>query len=262
MNKALTNNNQDYYKYTVLFSAFGIELGLLLLIRDLLGPETIYNKDLSKTISYRDLEKKVTDNLDKIIAGSFSDLDEWNKKDKKRQSIISINKTILKKSITEGIIDKRNKLVHSEGKFDTSSLVEELWTSLLLLNIILPDNLKFYRILNEDNIHFINEKNDFAIIASKIIKEFVNYVESTDECGYPYYDTSDYNDNICSGCEYDSLLTFEFPGLVYVCPLCLTHGHFKECIQCGKLITPSNSRKWDDAGTCYVCDWCLDNLGR
>ncbi|CAM2780173.1 hypothetical protein [Legionella worsleiensis] len=258
MNKALKGNDPDKYKYTLLFSAFCIELGLVAAALNIWGREEIFKKD--KTIPYWELEKKWEGRLEEIIIKSFSGLEVWDTEENTPRSSVTIDKDVLKKTLRKGVINQRNKLVHSEGEFDTSQLVKDATTSLLLVNIMLPDNLKFDHSLSENNIEFILNNNIFANIMSHLIKEFVIFTESEGGVELSTIDTSDLRE--CSQCGNDSLLILELDKLAYLCQLCLEHGYLGHCIQCDNLILPSNVHKWDDNGTTHICDYCFDDFGK
>ena len=259
MNKALNGNDQAIYKYALLFSAFCIELGLLAAARAIYGSEKVYEKNTKKTINYSKLEKIFEDSLEEIIAKSFLGLEVWDEEENTSRSIVTIDKSVLKTILKEGIIERRNKLIHSEGEFETNQLINDATASLLLLNIILPENLKFYNSLSENNIEFILTSNIFANIIPDILKEFVVFSESNHETDLSAFDTSDLRE--CAECGNDSLLILELDKLAYLCQLCLVHGYLVDCIQCGSLIVPSNAYKWDDKGTTHICENCFDNFG-
>ncbi len=92
--------------------------------------------------------------MEEIITNLFSGLEVWDSEENTPRSSVTIDKSVLKTTIQNGVIDQRNKLVHSEGEFDTNKLVSDATASLLLVNIMLPENLKFHQTLYEKNIEF------------------------------------------------------------------------------------------------------------
>lgn len=260
MKLALTQNNANNYKYLVLFSAFCIEHGLLAAVRDLYGDEKIYEKKSIKnrTIKFAKLVEILENDLDKNITKLFTGLEVWDVQENESKSSVSFDTTILKKIMREGVIERRNELLHSEGEFDTEELMENIKGSLLLLNLILPKRLKFNHSLSVINIEFVLKNDIFWKIMPNVVKEFIVFDERENRSELCEADLIDLHE--CPECGENSLLILELNTLAYLCQLCLEHGYLVRCIQCDKLILPS--QKWDDKGISHICEYCCDNLLR
>lgn len=253
--QALGAKKEDYYKFAVIFSATAIELGLVIIARDLLNEKENIYYDNGRTRPITHIIKKcIKPRISEVSNKHMRGFTYWDEELSCEKNLFQINNDSLQKHLVNNLIDKRNEILHSKGGFDSDLVVESIFTSLMMLNCCLPGHLSFNEVLGEDNINHLLE-NEFFINTIKNFLHDVVIVENTEDYSGILPDSG-----ICDECDNNSLLIIDAHKPCYFCLICCENGYLVECDLCSQFKFPSEVNKWNDSGTSYACEYCCDHL--
>jgi hypothetical protein len=255
---AIEENEPKHYNFSSIFSGIAIELGLALIVGQGMK-KNIYLPD-NKTFKYPKIEELFKDGLNDYVRELFKGYahKEYDPKNNDPTNI-SIKVEILENEVMN-IKNARNDLVHNKGTIAPEEIESFIFNSLLFLNVLLPEQNKFYKILNEKAIGLYLEKSITEEILFKVSNAFQIFQYRDDE----HYNSS-IEDEIydCVDCNHPSMInisghTNSRPG--YLCLVCMSHGYLKGCSQCSKWIKHGEEIDWNNETSAYVCEECNDRF--
>lgn len=241
-------HNYIYYVNGFCFSAFALELGLLLAFKETIKGD-IFKRDKNNKILKNKNNRKITKTSSTIIKEIQENLAQFEKKILKKLSV-KIDAQIIEEEINF-ILDTRNSLFHYQGKFDTEPMLRDIIKAIIFINILLPEKLSFAKTLNNKT-HFMALLKTFSPQFSGIFTNVNEIFIHQDN----YYDINIENVDICSECGDEGLISLlADKGHCYLCLFCSHHDYLIRCSDCGAE-APEENMHYSDYEDIFLCQQC------